>query len=107
MTYSERLAPQFFQHWTGLCRRAGYTPRIGQEVAEMQTCMALVSAGAGVAILPLGMTRNYSRLLKIIPLRDEQVRSELGLATLKTNPSPIARQLVAIALGKLPSVLSR
>jgi len=65
--YSERLAPAFFQHWTGLCRKAGFTPRIVQEVAEMETALALVSAGVGVAILPEGVARHHRRTLSFVP----------------------------------------
>lgn len=94
VTYSERLAPAFFQHWTGLCRKAGFTPRIVQEVGEMETALALVSAGVGVAILPEGVARRYSRTLVVVPLKQERIRSEIGLALLKLNPPPLARQLV-------------
>jgi DNA-binding transcriptional LysR family regulator len=92
--YSERLAPDFFQHWTGLCRKSGFTPRILQEVAEMETALALVSAGVGVAILPEGIALRHRRTLIVIPLKEEQFRSEIGLAFLKLNPPPLARQLV-------------
>jgi DNA-binding transcriptional LysR family regulator len=95
--YSERLAPGYFQHWTGLCRKAGFTPRIVQEVAEMETALALVSAGVGVAILPEGVARHYRRTLSVIPLKGERIRSEVGLALLKLNPPPLARRLVASA----------
>jgi len=97
ITYSERLAPAFFQHWTGLCRKAGFTPRITQEVAEMETALALVSAGVGVTILPEGVARRYSRSLVVTPLKQERIRSEVGLAFLKLNPPPFARRLVASA----------
>jgi DNA-binding transcriptional LysR family regulator len=92
--YSERLAPAFFQHWTGLCRKAGFTPRILQEVAEMETALALVSAGVGVAILPEGIAQRHRRALSMISLKEEHIRSEIGLAFLKLNPPPLARQLV-------------
>ena len=99
VSYSERLAPAFFQHWTGLCRRAGFTPRIVQEVAEMETALALVSANIGVAILPEGVARRYRRTLSIISLKDERIRSEIGFALLKFNPPPLARRFVASVSG--------
>lgn len=97
VTYSERLAPDFFQHWTGLCRKAGFTPRIVQEVAEMETALALVSAGVGVAILPEGVAQRHRRTLRVISLKDERIRSEIGLALLKLNPPPLARRLIESA----------
>jgi LysR family transcriptional regulator, benzoate and cis,cis-muconate-responsive activator of ben and cat genes len=97
VSYSERLAPAFFQHWTGLCRKAGFTPRILQEVAEMETALALVSAGVGVAILPEGVARRHRRAIKVVGLKEERIRSEIGLAFLKLNPPPLARRLVTSA----------
>jgi LysR family transcriptional regulator, benzoate and cis,cis-muconate-responsive activator of ben and cat genes len=94
VSYSERLAPAFFQHWTGLCRKAGFTPRIVQEVAEMETALALVSAGIGVAIVPEGITRKYRRGLLVTALKEERIRSEVGLAFLKVNPPPLAKRLL-------------
>jgi LysR family transcriptional regulator, benzoate and cis,cis-muconate-responsive activator of ben and cat genes len=98
VAYSERLAPEFLQHWTGLCRKAGFTPRITQEVAEMETAVALVSAGLGVAVVPEGVARRHRNTLTVIALRGERIRSEVGVAILKLDPPPLARRLVDIAL---------
>jgi LysR family transcriptional regulator, benzoate and cis,cis-muconate-responsive activator of ben and cat genes len=95
--YSERLAPAFFQHWAGLCRKAGFTPRIVQEVGEMETALALVSAGVGVAILPRGVAKRHHRTLSVVPLNEERICSEIGLAYLKLNPPPLAKRLVESA----------
>lgn len=103
VAYSERLAPEFFQHWTSLCRKAGFTPHIVQEVAEMQTALGLVAAGVGVAILPYGMARRHARSLVVIPLKSEKIRSEIGIVLLKWNASHLAKALVdsAVATGTL------
>lgn len=93
IAYAERLAPGFFQHWTSICRKAGFTPRIIQEVAEMETALALVSAGIGVAIVPQGVAMKYRRAVSVVPLRGEKLRSEIGLALLKVNASPLAHRL--------------
>jgi LysR family transcriptional regulator, benzoate and cis,cis-muconate-responsive activator of ben and cat genes len=95
VAYTEGQAPAFFQHWTGICRRAGFTPRIVQEVSEMETAVTLVAAGVGVGILPEGVARRYSRSLVVRSLREERVRSEIGLAFLKANPPSVAQQLIA------------
>ena len=60
----------------------------------METALALVSAGVGVAILPEGIALRYRRALTMISLKDEHIRSEIGLAFLKLNPPPLARRLV-------------
>ena len=95
--YGERFAPAFFQHWTGLCRKAGFTPHIVQEVAEMETALALVAARIGVAILPEGVAWRHRRSLSVVPLKEERIRSEIGLAFLKLAPPPLARRMVEAA----------
>lgn len=99
IAYAERQAPAFFQHWTGLCRKAGFTPRVLQEVAEMETALALVAANVGVAIVPEGVAKRHSRSVVVRSLKKERIRSEIGLAFLKLNPPPLARRLVALASG--------
>jgi DNA-binding transcriptional LysR family regulator len=37
---------------TGLCRDAGFAPRVRHEVAETSTLVTFVAAGLGVAIVP-------------------------------------------------------
>lgn len=43
-----------------LCRRAGFSPRVAQEVNEMQVLLGLVAAGLGVAILS-GAAKQFQR----------------------------------------------
>ncbi|CAN5726168.1 LysR family transcriptional regulator [soil metagenome] len=43
--------PAYFDHLIGLCREAGFTPRIVQEAPQLDI-VSLVAAGLGVSILP-------------------------------------------------------
>lgn len=97
IAYTEQQAPAFFQQWTGICRRAGFTPRIVQEVAEMETALALIAAGVGVGILPEGLAKRHARTLVVQSLRTEPVRSEIGLAFRKADTSALTRHLIASA----------
>ena len=97
IAYGERWAPEFYQTWTGICRRAGFTPVITQETAEMDTALALVSAGLGVAILPEGVAMRHRQSLKIKSLVQEKVRSQMGLAVLQKSDNPVAERFVAMA----------
>jgi len=42
----------FYDQVIAVCRRAGFSPLIQQEVNEMQVLLGLVAAGFGIAILP-------------------------------------------------------
>lgn len=95
--YGRRWAPDFFEAWTGICRNAGFMPEVIQETGDMHTALALVAAGLGVGIMPEGLTRNYSRVLRIKPLPTEKVRSEIGLAMASDRSSPLLRHLLLTA----------
>lgn len=45
-------SPGVHDQWTGMCRDAGFSPRIVQEAESKQSMMGLVAAGIGVAFLP-------------------------------------------------------
>lgn len=97
VTYGEKWAPEFYQTWTGLCRKAGFTPVIVQETAEMDTALALVAAGLGVAILPEGVANRPRSALKVISLAAEKTRSQIGIAVANDNINPLAANMIAIA----------
>jgi LysR family transcriptional regulator, benzoate and cis,cis-muconate-responsive activator of ben and cat genes len=95
--YGQRWAPEFYQHWTGICRRAGFTPVVAQETAEMDTALALVSAGMGVGIMPEGVANRRRRVLRIRPLLGESIRSEIGIAVVRDLSDPLRDNLLALA----------
>ncbi len=97
VAYGQRWAPEFYQTWTGICRRAGFTPVIVQETAEMDTALALVGAGMGVAILPEGVAHRNRRTLKVVPLLSESTRSRIGIAVASDTIDPLRENLIALA----------
>lgn len=97
VTYAQKWAPEFYQTWTGICRRAGFTPVITQETAEMDTALALVAAGMGVAILPAGVVNRHRRVLKVSPLNRETARSQIGIAVARGGSNPLRENLIALA----------
>ncbi len=97
IAYGRRWAPDFYDHWTGICRRAGFTPTVIQETAEMATALALVAAGLGVAILPEGITKRSQRVFKAKTLKQEKAYSEIGIATRQDTETPLLRHLITTA----------
>jgi DNA-binding transcriptional LysR family regulator len=97
IAYGRRWAPAFYDHWTTLCRKAGFIPNVVQEAAEMETALVLVAAGLGVAILPQGITQRSRSILKIEPLVGEKVLSEIGVATLTSRTTPLLQRFVKIS----------
>ncbi len=97
IAYGERWAPAFYQNWTGLCRAAGFTPNVIQETAEMDTAIALVAAGLGVAILPEGITHRNRKIVAVKVLQQEKIRSEIGIAVVTNRQTPLLKRLIAVA----------
>jgi DNA-binding transcriptional LysR family regulator len=97
IAYGERWAPSFYQTWTGMCRDAGYTPHVIQETGEMDTAVALVAAGLGVAILPHGIARRSRSILSVTVLLHERRYSEIGIAVATDRKTPLLDRLISIA----------
>lgn len=97
VAYGQRWAPEFWQTWTGICRAAGFTPVVVQETAEMDTALALVAAGMGVAILPEGVANRHRRSVIVKPLVREKIRSQIGIAVARDGADALSGNLIALA----------
>lgn len=92
-----KWAPSFYDHWTAICRRAGFSPNVVQEVAEMDTALVLVAAGTGVAILPEGIARRSRSGVKVKPLTRERSVSEIGVAVQTNRTTPLLLRFVKVS----------
>ena len=97
IAYGRKWAPAFYDHWTELCRQAGFTPNVVQETAEMETALVLIAAGLGVAILPQEITRRSRAILAIKPLPTEKIVSEIGIAVVASRLTPLTQRFVALS----------
>lgn len=62
------------------CQAAGFVPKVSQEAVQVQTLLALVESGTGVALVPSVMQRYASDKLLYRPLEDLPAACEVGLA---------------------------
>lgn len=62
------------------CQSAGFVPKISQEAVQVQTLLALVESGSGIALVPSVMQRYGSEKLLYRPLQDLPSYSDVGLA---------------------------
>ncbi|MUN38655.1 LysR family transcriptional regulator [Actinomadura litoris] len=81
------------------CRRAGYRPRLVQEVAETSTLLVFVAAGLGVALVPESV--RYLPLPGVVfrPLTGSPVHVELAVATRDGEASPLVARVRAALLA--------
>jgi DNA-binding transcriptional LysR family regulator len=99
IAYGRRWAPGFYDAVIGMCRAAGYSPRIVQETAEMYTAIALVAAGAGVAVLPRSVVLAQSARVVMKPLPETAGVSEIAIATRANEPSALVTSFVSFAMA--------
>lgn len=81
------------------CQEAGFIPRLAQTAPQMQSVLALVAGGLGVALVPQAMrsvaVENVSYLQ--VRTRSAPVRYALGLAWNPANPNPALAAFVSTA----------
>jgi DNA-binding transcriptional LysR family regulator len=81
----------------GLCRNAGFSPRIGQEARANATILGLVAAGLGVSILPVSLRGVATGNVACRPLAGVDANSSIWLAHRRHDQSPASRTFVALA----------
>lgn len=81
------------------CQLAGFLPRVTQEATQIQTVLALVESGLGVALVPSIMQRFASDRLVYRPLADYPLAASIGIALtyLPQLESPVVRHFREVA----------
>lgn len=101
------LGKGFHDQLISLCHAAGFVPNIVQHGRQMQTLIALVAAGFGVALLPASLATNDRTDVVFRPLQveasDALSRLDLLMAWNETRTSVIRDRLIQTVLETLPS----
>lgn len=96
IVFPRYIAPAFHDAILSCFRNAGMTPQIGQEAIQMQTIVALVSAGMGIALVPQSVSNlkrpgvEYHLLQGKVPLVDT------GVAWRRDNRSPVLQAFLQL-----------
>jgi len=93
--FPRTVAPAFHDLVTGYFATRGRPARIVQEAIQMQTIIALVSAGLGVALVPASL-RNLARAgVRYVEIKDPPTL-ETGLAWRRDDDTPTLRELLQL-----------
>ncbi len=105
IAYARRYAPGFYDRWIQIFTTAGFSPNIVQETGEMETMLAMVAAGVGIAVVPHGLVRRQVRSLVVRMLPAKSPLSEIGLAIRSHRNDALTNRLVQLSLrhGKAKS----
>ncbi len=98
---SSEAAPAFSVFLHGLCRKAGFRPRIILESPRAQAVAVMVAAGCGVAILPESLDHFAGRSVVGIPLKGAPAITHI-FASAGTRPAPVMQELLKL-LGRRKS----
>jgi len=81
------------------CQHAGFLPNVSQQAVQIQTVLALVESGLGVALVPSIMQRYVSEKIVYRPLIDAPLTGAIGLALayMAATESPAAARFRQLA----------
>jgi DNA-binding transcriptional LysR family regulator len=96
VSYARHFAPGFYDRWISIFTQTGFSPNIVQETGDMYTAIFLVAAGAGLAVIPEGLAREYAHgvVARRLP---SQVQSEIGIAVRTGDASPLVKNFHALS----------
>jgi len=98
--YSRTVSTGLHDQILALCLKAGFAPRVVQEVHEMPTVIGLVAAGVGVALVAASMRQIHVPGVVFLPLVQSDASTDILLAWKRDGESPALRNFLATALGK-------
>jgi DNA-binding transcriptional LysR family regulator len=81
----------------GFCLRAGFTPRVAQEVNQTHAVVGLVSAGIGVALVPASAQKIGLAGVSYRPLREATPLAKVGVAWRRADTSPVVAAFLDVA----------
>jgi DNA-binding transcriptional LysR family regulator len=79
-----------------LCKKAGYEPRVVQEVAGVSTQLNLISVGMGIGMAVIGRDFSYPPGLAVIPLSDVKYATSFVFAWVKGQKDPSLDRMLEI-----------
>ncbi|WP_028602408.1 LysR family transcriptional regulator [Ottowia thiooxydans] len=86
------------------CQHAGFIPRVTQQAIQIQTVLALVESGLGVALVPSVMQRYVSSKIVYRPFVDFPAAASIGLALayMAETENPAASRFRQLASREFP-----
>lgn len=79
-----------------LCQKAGFEPRIEQEVATIAMQLNLISVGMGIGLVVMGRNFNYPAELSVVPLSDVNYPTNFVFGWVKGDRDPALDQMIEI-----------
>jgi DNA-binding transcriptional LysR family regulator len=98
--YSASMGSGLRELTLALSLKAGFSPRVVQEVHEMPTLISLVSAGIGVGLVAASMQRAQMPYVNYVALDDVGAHSDILLAWKRDNPAITLHNFLQLATAR-------
>jgi DNA-binding transcriptional LysR family regulator len=86
--FPRSIGPEFHDRITGLCRDAGFEPRVTQEASEWHTIAALVEAGLGISLAPASINRLHLDHVVYKPIAKSSARTAVVMCWRRDGTEP-------------------
>ena len=87
--------PNSFDKYVGICQRAGFSPRIVQEVFEIHAIVGLVATGMGVAFVPASIKVLQRPGVVYRAIQDQGARIGTAVVRRNADPPPVLRMFIS------------
>ncbi|HEY0796698.1 MAG TPA: LysR substrate-binding domain-containing protein [Acidisarcina sp.] len=105
--YPRSAGNRAYEKSLALCEEYGFRPQIVQEAPHWLSILGLIGAGLGVTIAPACVRRIAPPDVVCLPLRDAKIVSNLELAYVTGQLSPIVQRFAQIATRKASHTTNR
>lgn len=88
------IGPGLHDSIIGACRKAGFSPHLGQAASQIVSAVPMVSAGFGVSVVPRSVMTLDMPGVRYCRLKDKTLTAPIGLAWRMDNQSPTLTQFL-------------
>jgi DNA-binding transcriptional LysR family regulator len=79
-----------------LCQKAGFEPKIVQEVSSIASQLNLVSVGMGICLAVIGKNFSYPSSMAVVPLREVNYTTTFVFGWVKGQRDPVLDRMIEI-----------
>jgi len=94
------IGPGFYDSIIAGCRRAGFSPKVGEEAPQIPSIVHLVAAGFGVSIVSQSIAQIHAQGVRFRPIQGEPLFAPIGLAYRSDERSQVVRNFVSLARAR-------
>jgi DNA-binding transcriptional LysR family regulator len=87
-------ANHLYDQIISLCHQGGFSPRVVQQAAQMQTILSLVTANMGIAIVPDSLRNLQRRGVCFLPFIDPTPNTEVCIVWKQDQTTPVVQTFV-------------